>query len=239
MVVSKGLNIIELGNDVINMNPILILDEEKLILIDTGLPEQLGKIAEEVSKAGVSIKDINKIILTHQDLDHIGNLASIIKNTENYIEVLAHIDEKPYIQGDKSPIKMTPEKLNVMSEEERNSRIDMFNKAKANVTKTIEDGEILDYCGVIDVIHTPGHTPGHACFYLRKYKTLVAGDAMNVMDGKLVGPNPTFTLDMKQAIESLKKLLNYDIKTVICYHGGIFTDRPKERIVEIINSTEY
>lgn len=239
MVVSKGLNIIELGNDVINMNPILILDEENLILIDTGLPEQLGKIAEEVSKAGVSIKDINKIILTHQDLDHIGNLASIIKNTENYIEVLAHIDEKPYIQGDKSPIKMTPEKLNAMSEEERNSRIDMFNKAKANVTKTIEDGEILDYCGVIDVIHTPGHTPGHACFYLRKYKTLVAGDAMNVMDGKLVGPNPTFTLDMKQAIESLKKLLNYDIKTVICYHGGIFTDRPKERIVEIINSTEY
>lgn len=239
MVVSKGLNIIELGNDVINMNPILILDEENLILIDTGLPEQLGKIAKEVSKAGVSIKDINKIILTHQDLDHIGNLASIIKNTENYIEVLAHIDEKPYIQGDKSQIKMTPEKLNAMSEEERNSRIDMFNKAKANVTKTIEDGEILDYCGVIDVIHTPGHTPGHACFYLRKYKTLVAGDAMNVMDGKLVGPNPTFTLDMKQAIESLKKLLNYDIKTVICYHGGIFTDRPKERIVEIINSTEY
>jgi len=239
MVVSKGLNIIELGNDVINMNPILILDEENLILIDTGLPEQLGKIAEEVSNAGVSIKDINKIILTHQDLDHIGNLASIIKNTENYIEVLAHIDEKPYIQGDKSPIKMMPEKLNAMSEEERNSRIDMFNKAKANVTKTIEDGEILDYCGGIDVIHTPGHTPGHACFYLRRYKTLVAGDAMNVMDGKLVGPNPTFTLDMKQAIESLKKLLNYDIKTVICYHGGIFTDRPKERIVEIINSTEY
>lgn len=239
MAVSKGLNIIELGNDVINMNPILILDEENLILIDTGLPEQLGKIAEEVSKAGVSIKDINKIILTHQDLDHIGNLASIIKNTENYIEVLAHIDEKPYIQGDKSPIKMMPEKLNAMSEEERNSRIDMFNKAKANVTKTIEDGEILDYCGVIDVIHTPGHTPGHACFYLRRYKTLVAGDAMNVMDGKLVGPNPTFTLDMKQAIESLKKLLNYDIKTVICYHGGIFTDRPNERIVEIINSTEY
>jgi len=239
MVVSKGLNIIELGNDVINMNPILILDEENLILIDTGLPEQLGKIAEEVSKAGVSIKDINKIILTHQDLDHIGNLASIIKNTKNYMEVLAHIDEKPYIQGDKSPIKITPEKLNAMSKEERNSKIDMFNKAKANVTKTIEDGEILDYCGGIDVIHTPGHTPGHACFYLRRYKTLVAGDAMNVMDGKLVGPNPMFTLDMRQAIESLKKLLYYDIKTVICYHGGIFTDSPKERIVEIINSTEY
>lgn len=236
MEISKGLNIIELGNDKINMNPILILDEENIILIDTGLPGQLGKIVEEVSKAGVSIKDINKIILTHQDLDHIGNLASIIKNTENHIEVLAHVDEKPYIQGDKSPIKMSPEKLNAMSEEERNSRIDMFNKSKANVTKTVEDGEALDYCGGIDVIHTPGHTPGHACFYLRKYKTLVAGDAMNVMGGKLVGPNTIFTLDMKQGIESLKKLLNYDIETVICYHGGIFIDRPKERILEIINT---
>ena len=108
--------------------------------------------------------------------------------------------------------------------------------SRLNVTKTVEDGETLDYCGGIEVIHTPGHTPGHACFYLRRYKTLVAGDAMNVMDGKLVGPNPIFTLDMKQGIESLKKLLNYDIETVICYHGGIFIDRPKERILEIINT---
>jgi glyoxylase-like metal-dependent hydrolase (beta-lactamase superfamily II) len=64
----------------------------------------------------------------------------------------------------------------------------------------------------------------------------VAGDAMNVNDGVLVGPNPVFTFDMKQATESLKKLSKYDIQTVICYHGGVFKDNPNERIVEIANS---
>ena len=99
--------------------------------------------------------------------------------------------------------------------------------------KTIEDGEELPFCGGIQVIFTPGHTTGHICLYLKKYKTLVAGDAMNVIDGELSGPNPQFTYNMKEAVNSLKKLSKYDINSVICYHGGVYSQNVNQRIIEL------
>lgn len=233
MKIYEGLNVLELGSKESRINPTLISDEDNAVLIDTGFPGQLQNISEEINKAGLSIERINKIIITHHDLDHIGSLASIIKNSKNPIEVLSHVGEKPYIQGEKMPIKMTPERFNSMSEDDRKARIKMFNTIKVNVNETIKDGEEFSYCGGIKALYTPGHTPGHTCFYLKKYKVLVAGDAMNVVNGKLVGPNPGFTFDMKQAMESLKKFLDYDIQVVICYHGGVFINNPNERIAEI------
>lgn len=56
---------------------------------------------------------------------------------------------------------------------------------------------------------------------------------MNVFEGNLCGPNPQFTYNMEEAMNSLKKLSKYDIETVICYHGGIYTDNANQRIVEL------
>ncbi|GFP74667.1 MBL fold metallo-hydrolase [Clostridium fungisolvens] len=235
MNIAEGLSVLELGNKEHQMHPTLIFDEDDVVLIDAGLPGQFENVSEEIVKAGVSVDRIDKIIITHHDIDHIGGLASVVKNSKSEVEVLSHAGEKSYIEGDKMPVKMTPERLNSMPEDKRNETLEMLKKLKVKVSRTIEDGEVLPYCGGIEVIYTPGHTPGHTCLYLKKYKTLVTGDALNVFDGKLTGPNPVFTFDMKQATESLKKLSKYDIQTVICYHGGVFTDNPNERIAEIAN----
>jgi glyoxylase-like metal-dependent hydrolase (beta-lactamase superfamily II) len=129
------------------------------------------------------------------------------------------------------PIKMTPERLAQL--EAKPEMKAMYANTKAGVDTLVHDGQELPFCGGIEVIHTQGHTPGHICLYLKKYKTLVTGDAMNVVDGKLVGPNPVFTFNMEEALNSLKKLTKYDIETVICYHGGVFTDNPNQRIAEL------
>ena len=106
---------------------------------------------------------------------------------------------------------------------------------KSKVDKTVDDGEVLPYCGGITVIFTPGHTPGHICLYLKQYKTLITGDALNVVEGQLVGPNKEFTPDMDMAKKSLKKFSQYDVETVICYHGGIYKDNVKSRQLELAN----
>jgi glyoxylase-like metal-dependent hydrolase (beta-lactamase superfamily II) len=72
------------------------------------------------------------------------------------------------------------------------------------------------------VIFTPGHTPGHICLYLKKSKTLIAGDALMLVDGKLISSPPELTADPVQAKESLKKLAELDVEPVICYHGGVY-----------------
>jgi glyoxylase-like metal-dependent hydrolase (beta-lactamase superfamily II) len=56
---------------------------------------------------------------------------------------------------------------------------------------------------------------------------------MNVKVGQLVGPNPMCTYNLEEAINSLRKLAKYDIETVVCYHGGIFTDNANKRIAEL------
>jgi len=83
------------------------------------------------------------------------------------------------------------------------------------------------------VVLTPGHTPGHLSLYVKQPKVLIAGDALNVEEGKLIGPRPQFTADLAAARGSVEKLARYDIETVICYHGGIYSADANRRIAEI------
>jgi len=112
------------------------------------------------------------------------------------------------------------------------------NPPKAPVDRTVSDAQQLPYCGGITVIATPGHTPGHISLYHAPTRTLIAGDAMVVTDCKLFGPNPQVTLDLDLATKSLRKLTQYDIATVICYHGGLYRGDANKRISAIGSSLE-
>ena len=79
----------------------------------------------------------------------------------------------------------------------------------------------------------PGHTPGHICLYLNQSKALITGDALNVIDGQLVGPKLEISSDIDSAKKSLEKLTHYDIETVICYHGGIYKEAVNQRLLEL------
>jgi glyoxylase-like metal-dependent hydrolase (beta-lactamase superfamily II) len=85
------------------------------------------------------------------------------------------------------------------------------------------------------VIATPGHMPGHISIYLKETKTLIAGDAMVVENGKLTIANPQYTLDMQKAKESISKLLSYEIETVLCYHGGIYSEKIEDALELMIS----
>ena len=158
------------------------------------------------------------------------------------VEVLASELEKPYIQGERRLVKLTPEAIARareslppdVPEQWRKAFIAMLeNPPKAPVDRTVSDGEQLPYCGGITVIDTRGHTPGHISLYHRLTRTLIAGDAMVVADGKLFGPSPQFTLDLDLATRSLRKLTQYDIAAVICYHGGLYRGDANKRISEL------
>lgn len=216
------------------IHPTLIWDEENMILVDTGFPGQLPEFRAAIEGLGLNADRLSKIIITHQDRDHIGGLPEIVKASALKIEVLAHPAEKPYIQGDEIFVKATAVE-NVQSPGHDTSvvkaAVEPFARAKVN--SLVTDGETLPYCGGITVIHTPGHTPGHICLYHKQSRTLISGDALNVVNGQLTGPNPQHTHDLDRATKSLKKLSLYDIQSVICYHGGLYQGLAKRRIAEL------
>lgn len=225
-----------MGNKAV-INPTLIRDNSNIILVDAGCPGQLPQIKEAIAKAGISFDKLDKVILTHHDIDHIGSISSILNELPD-VKVLAHEKEKSYIDGEECPIKLAQmeNNLNLLSPQMKIIYEKLkagFEKSKVNVDKTLADGESLPYCGGIKVVFTPGHTLGHICLYLEKYKILIAGDALSVENGMLCEISQDTNFDMKLYINSLKKLTEYDIETVICYHGGMYDNNVNKSIKEL------
>lgn len=245
MNVAKGVEALELTMNMMGFHtliyPTLVWDEETVIMVDAGLPSSLPEIQNSMAQVGVPISKIHMVFLTHQDLDHIGCLPELLKISDYQVQVLAHEEEKPYIQGDKPLLRANPANIAKMlaslPEDQRQQMEKMAKEtmqySNVKVDQTLSDGEFLPYCGGITVIHTPGHTPGHICLYLHQSKTLIAGDALDVIDGQLFGPKPGLSADEPLANKSVKKFTQYDIDTVICYHGGVYRDHVNQRILEL------
>ncbi len=224
------------------ISPVIVWDEQDVVLFDAGLPGMAKMFRETAAATGVPFDRLNKILITHADMDHIGSLSQIIHEAESEIMLMAHQEERPYIECDLPPVRLKQmeaaagsmtgaarEQLSTLTENLKKS----YRMFKANVDKTIEDGEVLPFCGGITCIYTPGHTPGHMTYYLNKWKLLIAGDILQVMDGSLE-KCPEFTiLDKAAAAASLKKLGHYEIEKVVCYHGGLFHGDAVQRIAEI------
>ncbi|WP_088013516.1 MBL fold metallo-hydrolase [Gottfriedia acidiceleris] len=245
MNIAKGIETIELVMNFMGqermIHPTVLWDDTEVILVDTGMPKQIEEIREAIKKAGLEFNKLSKIILTHQDIDHIGSLTELLKSSDQKIEVLAHSEDKPYIEGDKTFIKMNPKRIAKMIEslpEEQGQKIkEIFSTPlNAKVDTTVSDEEVLPYAGGITVIFTPGHTPGHISLYHHQSKTLIAGDALTSENGIIMGPNPSNTPDMETALLSIKKFTNYDIETVICYHGGVVNENVNEQLLALANS---
>ncbi|EMN7730843.1 MBL fold metallo-hydrolase [Bacillus sp. 22475] len=205
MEIAKGIEMLQLEFQEFVIHPILLWDDEMAVLIDTGFPGQIEDIQVEMEKVGVSFDKLKVVILTHQDIDHIGSLPELLQRCRSNIKVYAHELDKPYIEGDLPLLK--------------DGNIE--NRPKGKVSDTVIDGQELPYCGGILILHTPGHTPGHISLYLKQSKILVAGDSMYSVNGVLGGIHAPTTLNIMEARQSLKKYLNLHIESVVCYHGGL------------------
>ncbi|GEC92498.1 MBL fold metallo-hydrolase [Brevibacillus brevis] len=217
MEISNGVEMLQLDFHGSIIHPVLLWDLETALLIDTGFPGQMEDLRMAMEKVGVSFDKLKAVILTHQDMDHIGSLPEILQECGDHVHVYAHELDKPYIQGEIPLLKDAH----------------LENPPKGRVDHTLRDGQELPFCGGIRVIHTPGHTPGHISLYLTQSKTLIAGDSMYSVNGILGGIHAPTTPDMKAARLSLKKYVDLDIAAVVCYHGGFSNGNVKDQIVEL------
>ena len=79
----------------------------------------------------------------------------------------------------------------------------------------ISDG---DRVGPVEVLHAPGHSPGHLAFYWPERRALFAGDAVATWPEFAAGW-PAFTLNAKQHRASLRRMAELDAEIVAVGHG--------------------
>jgi glyoxylase-like metal-dependent hydrolase (beta-lactamase superfamily II) len=214
------------------LNLTLIVDEENgNTLVDAGLPDQTEAIGAALGEAGTGVRDLRRIIFTHQDLDHVGSGAALVR--QSGARVMAHSAEAPYIEGRLRPLKPSPEML----EQRPHMREVLERLEPVGVDEQLENDTRLELAGGTQVIFTPGHTPGHISLYLARSRTLIAGDALTAEGGHLNGPYPLATPDMHTAIESIRRLADLDIETIVCYHGGVVSEDANGQLRRVIKES--
>lgn len=205
-------------------HPTLIVDDQRVMLIDTGLPDQYNVLNDELIRVGFRMDQVTDILITHHDMDHMG-IVKQIKGMFPSINVLAHRIEVPYINGTLKHLKLDDiDSGRVILTEDRQTWYDnlvqKFPSCVCEVDEVIEDGQIIDIAGGLQVILTAGHTLGQVSLFHPGSKTLISADALNIKEGILSGPNPIATHDLDEGMRSIKKLADFDIQKAIVFHGG-------------------
>jgi|SRR5680860_24812 len=191
----------------------LMLDTELKVLVDTGF----GRAAREAIMDG---KDVDLIINTHFHLDHAyGNRFF------PQAKVWAHTLDAPALRSPQQFKEFTgfpwdSENVNLLHFPE--------GPAYREVYRELEDEEILDF-GVVtlQVIHTPGHTPGHISLYEPTARILFSGD----IDLSPFGPwYGNLRSDLEKFAGSIKRLIDLEPKMIATSHSGIITDNIPEKL---------
>lgn len=210
-----------------HINPSLIISKNELTLVDTGYPNFLPFIENQILKNGYDMKNLKNIIITHYDIDHIGSLYDF-KEKYPHINMIASEVESKYISGE-----MKSERLVQAEEMLENMPIQeiefgkwfiqqLKNLKHVSIDEKVHDGDwILD--NECRVVATPGHTSGHISLYFPRLKTVIAGDAAVIENHELIIANPHFCLNVEKAEQSLRKIKDLQAENYYCYHGGTFT----------------
>ncbi len=221
--------------------PVLLESDTSLILVDCGYADQLDLLEEASSKIGLNLADLTGIIITHHDIDHMGGLLQL-KQKYPYSKVYSSNLEAPYISGEKKSLRLTQAEslFDQLPKEHQAWAIEfqqqLSNMACVAVDESFEEDGPLSFIQEVISIHTPGHMPGHISLYIPSLKRLIAADAMVIENERLQIANPQFTLDLTEAVASVKKLSQLEIDTLICYHGGIMTENIDQNMIELSNS---
>lgn len=163
-------------------------------LVDTGTPWDAGTIRGALEQTDLTLRDVDRVLITHYDVDHVGGLHALAPD----LDATAYMMEpdRSYLTGDGKPGL-------------RNHKALFHRLARLIVKKpgidieSVEDGDAV---GAFEAIHTPGHTPGHTVFLDRGRGVCYLGDLVMESDGAFKIPNRFLNYSTKQVRDSVMEL---------------------------------
>jgi glyoxylase-like metal-dependent hydrolase (beta-lactamase superfamily II) len=196
------------------------------VLIDAGVVGHTDLILQAAAaRFGENPKPI-AIVLTHGHYDHVGCAPELLRLWK--VPVYAHPLEFPYLTGKSAYPRKDPTVGGAMGFLSR-----FFPSRTVNLSEFLqplpESGEVPGMPGWT-AIHTPGHAPGHVCFWRESDRTLIAGDALATANldswrgiatqkKALSRPPSPFTYNWDQARASVRKIAALKPRVLVCGHG--------------------
>ena len=218
MEVAPGIHAIR----VIGANAFLIVEDE-LTLIDAGHRGSIRTLREYLKRIDRDMRDITRIVCTHGHPDHIGGAH----------EVAAASGARVHMH----PADM--ERLRIPLREVFRGRpmpgaiIAWLTQPPADPAPLV-DGDLIPALGGLQVLHTPGHTPGSICLYSPTRRLVIVGDILQRVHGKVTLPNYVFTDDMGEARRSIAKLCDLEIETILFSHYPALRDGARDALRALV-----
>jgi glyoxylase-like metal-dependent hydrolase (beta-lactamase superfamily II) len=196
-------------------------DDGQVTLIDMGITRSGPKVMAALASIGSGPSDVTRLMLTHAHPDHAGGAKYVADATGRQFGI--HEADAEYLRSGRGPQRDTTIPLGKLF-----AKLPSTFPA-APVAETFTDGQVVPFAGGIEVIHTPGHSPGHASYLHQSSGVLITGDAIFNVRG-LRWPIKAFCTDFAMTTQTAHRLAEVDYTTAAFTHGPHLSDRPREHI---------
>jgi len=223
-----------LGSERVNFYA--VEQDGRVTIVDAGLSGYWDGFERALGEMGRSLDDVTALVLTHAHSDHTGIAGKL---HERGVPIYLHPEDQQLLQTGKESWKREASQLSPL----RHLRAYpfFFHMARNGALKpphiedpkAIADGDELDVPGRPQVVHTPGHTPGHCAIYFAQHSALFAGDLMCTWHPLLGRTGPqvmpaSFNVSSAQCLESLKRIEPLFANVTLVGHGEPWTGTPAE-----------
>jgi len=203
------------------VNAYLVRDGDALTLVDTGMTWHAPQVSRATSVAGGGLDAVERVLLTHYDVDHVGALGRLdgldatVYAREPDASYLTGSDRPPWDNG-KGALQRA---------------LGLLGSSPSLPVESLEDGDTI---GPFTAYATPGHSPGHTAYVSEAHSVGFVGDLVRESGGEFRAVPSLLNYDTDRSRASLREFVDRTLafEAACMGHGTPFSEGGSDRLAD-------